>query len=86
MAQDDRFVHHTAIEHMKRNTPHQELVFYWVQLTILKDWFHMLLFLSFEDRIESSKNPDLLAGLAIICTRSRLCMPLRKSESHHLMT
>jgi len=46
----------------------------------------MLLFLSFEDRIESSKNPDIWAALAIICTRSRLCVPLRKSELHHLMT
>jgi hypothetical protein len=45
----------------------------------------MLLFLSFEDRIEASKNPDILAALAIICTRSRLCVPLRKSELHHLM-
>jgi hypothetical protein len=86
MAQDDRCVHHTAIEHTRRNTPHQELVFYWVQLTNLKDWFEMPLFLSFEDRIESSKNPDILAALAIICTRSRLCVQLRKSELHHLMT
>jgi hypothetical protein len=42
----------------------------------------MLLFLSFEDRIELSKNADIWAALAIICTRSRLCVPLRKSELH----